>query len=240
MTDAIEDPASEFAEDLRALLTAFVGSDVPFEVEQHQPKDGRAAQLVIKPAQFVVLKVRDRNLISLDISFYCQMDQQNEFLVVAKSKVAVHAGSRPDGEPMVRFEYERSARNKPVAHLQVHAHSDRFTTLMTLAKGEKRKQSQDPFEATRLAALHFPMGGHRFRPGVEDVLEMVEREFGAKPSPTWKWTRDALRAKYRRAQTAAAVRDCPSAAVSALERLGFSVKWPDVSPCDRNERLTAY
>ena len=239
--EPIKSRADEFARDLSELLTAFVSSDVRFGVEQHQPKDVAApTQMVIQPEEIVVLLVEERKLLSLEISFYCQMDQEREFLAVARSQIAVHAGDSPLGEPMFRYEYERTARNKPVAHLQVHGHSDRFTTLLTLAKGHRRKKSQDPFEATRMARLHFPLGGHRFRPGVEDVLEMVQREFAVKTSPDWEALRDRHREKYRRAQTAAAVRDCPSAAVEALERLGFFVEWPADTPSERTDRLTAY
>jgi hypothetical protein len=40
-----------------------------------------------------------------------------------------------------------------------------------------------------MSDLHFPVGGSRFRPSLEDVLDMLVRELGVDHEPGW---RDAL------------------------------------------------
>ena len=92
-----------------------------------------------------------------------------------------------------------------------------------------------------MSRIHFPTGGHRFRPTLEDVLQMIEEEFGAKPGPTWPQVLRANRVQWRRQQTGAAVRDCPSEAVRVLEELGYGVRPPAEGPApDRDDRLAAY
>lgn len=70
---------------------------------------------------------------------------------------------------------------------------------------------------------------------------MIEEEFGAKPGPTWPEVLHANRVRWRRHQTGAAVRDCPSEAVRVLEELGYAVGPPAEGPIqDRNDRLAAF
>ena len=92
-----------------------------------------------------------------------------------------------------------------------------------------------------MSRIHFPTGGHRFRPTLEDVLQMIEEEFGAKPGPTWRQVLRTNRVQWRRHQTGAAVRDCPSEAVRVLQELGYGVTPPAEGPVqDRDERLAAF
>lgn len=102
----------------------------------------------------------------------------------------------------------------------------------------RRKNLFSGFPQTaQMSRLHFPLGGHRFRPGLEDVLQMLQTEFGAEVGPTW-----AGQLGRARAHTAAAVvRDCPSEAVRVLSELGYTVAPPPSGPPpDRLERLTSF
>ena len=116
---------------------------------------------------------------------------------------------------------------------------------MTLAavSGVSRRQAapDSELEAARMSRIHFPTGGHRFRPTIEDILQMIEEEFGAKPDPTWRGVLRTNRVQWRRHQTGAAVRDCPSEAVRVLEELGYVVTAPTEGPApDRADRLAAF
>lgn len=92
-----------------------------------------------------------------------------------------------------------------------------------------------------MSRIHFPTGGHRFRPTLEDVLQIIEEEFGASPGPTWREVLHSNRVQWRRHQTGAAVRDCPSEAVRVLQELGYTSQVPDGGPVpDREERLAAF
>ncbi len=108
--------------------------------------------------------------------------------------------------------------------------------------GRRRSATLDDYmRGARMAELHLPMGGHRFRPGLEDVLQWLEAEFGVVTGGAWPEELIVARSQYRRGQTAAAVRDCPSEAVRALRDLGYVVTEPVGGPPeDRNARLAAF
>jgi hypothetical protein len=88
--------------------------------------------------------------------------------------------------------------------------------------------------------VHFPVGGPRFRPCLEDVLEMLIDEFGIDNA---KESSNALargRQKWRRIQTRTVVRDDPESAVTELKSLGYDVAWQhnDEEPSVRWEWLS--
>lgn len=73
--------------------------------------------------------------------------------------------------------------------------------------------------------VHFPMGGHRFRPCLEDVLHMLIEEFGIdRQSETFQALEEG-RIAWRRKQARSVVRDDPESAVNALRQLGYDVDW---------------
>ena len=84
--------------------------------------------------------------------------------------------------------------------------------------------------------LHFPVGGHRFRPALEDVLEMLIDEFGVDKSGDTLERLQAARVRWRRTQTRAAARDAPGAAAESLRAMGYVVEPPSGSS-DHPERL---
>jgi hypothetical protein len=75
-----------------------------------------------------------------------------------------------------------------------------------------------------MSDLHFPVGGSRFRPSLEDVLDMLVRELGVDHQPEWHDALSAARERWRRVQVAAVVRDAPGEAISALAKLGYEVR----------------
>jgi len=91
----------------------------------------------------------------------------------------------------------------------------------------------------RLADLHFPIGGHRFRPCLEDILQMIWFEFGIDVRDTALGALGEGRVRFRERQLAAAVGDDPDIAALELRRLGYSVESPATPVVRRIERLTA-
>lgn len=83
-----------------------------------------------------------------------------------------------------------------------------------------RKKDLDPSEPRGLHMLHFPLGGARFRPCLEDLLEFVIREFGIDTVPGWEDVISVGRISWRHIQLVAAVRDDPDTARIALSELG--------------------
>lgn len=83
-----------------------------------------------------------------------------------------------------------------------------------------RKKRLDPAEPRGLHMIHFPLGGARFRPCLEDVVELVVNEFGLDTQPDWQERVRDGRVQWRRVQLAAAVRDDPQTARRTLDGLG--------------------
>lgn len=239
--NTLEEHSQSFARRISDALSAFVGHTVPFKATSSGSRF-----VVSDDTSGVVIPVGRGGTLALEVTFRCELDGAGLYLKVLSSKVAVYAGSRPKGDPLFRFEYVHNQDDGlPAGHLHVHAHRDQFTRVMTMAalSGAARRQvgPDSELEAARMSRIHFPTGGHRFRPTLEDVLQLIEEEFGASPGPTWHETLRINRVEWRRQQTGAAVRDCPSEAVRVLRELGYSVVIPDPGPAPDNEdRLAAF
>jgi hypothetical protein len=68
-------------------------------------------------------------------------------------------------------------------------------------------------------ALHLPVGGKRFRPCLEDLVEMLIVEELTVGRPGWQEAIEEHRSRFRRIQLMAAVRDDPEATREELSRL---------------------
>jgi hypothetical protein len=85
------------------------------------------------------------------------------------------------------------------------------------------------------------MGGDRFRPSLEDVVEFLIRDCGFPGADGWKAAVQRGRAKWRRIQTRVVVRDSPAEAVAALEVMGYVVQPPpDGESDERIEKLQSW
>jgi hypothetical protein len=237
----LHDHATAFAREISEAVSAFVDRPVPFKATSSGSRF-----VVTDDIGGIVIPVGEGRRIYLEATYRCQLDGIGRYLKVLSSKVAVFPGSRPKGDPLFRFEYvHNQASGLPAGHLHVHAHRDQFTRMMTLAalSGASRRQvgPDEELEAARMSRIHFPTGGHRFRPSLEDVLQLIEEEFGARPGPAWQETLRTNRIRWRRQQTGAAVRDCPSEAVRVLTELGYRIECPEAGPVpDHEDRLAAY
>ena len=163
-------------------------------------------------------------------------------MAIEASRLAVYAGTRAANEPLFRYEYVRDPDGPiPTAHLQVHAHRDAFTHAQTSAgkrtKRGRRLALRGPDDRPQLSSFHFPLGGPRFRPCLEDILDVLQDEFGLDVAPGWRQALDDGRAQWRRHQTGAVVRDAPEVAVRVLRELGYQVSGPEVP--ERREHLVA-
>jgi hypothetical protein len=117
-----------------------------------------------------------------------------------------------------------------------------FAMAMAAEGGAVRRKLDGPVTSddAELKNLHFVVGGPRFRPCLEDILEMLALEFDVHGAPGWREVLAQGRAKWRCIQSRAVARDCPSAAVAALTDLGYTVTLPDTGAVpDRFDRMTA-
>ncbi len=83
--------------------------------------------------------------------------------------------------------------------------------------------------------MHIPVGGTRYRPCLEDFLEMLLREFNFDACPGWEAAVRSGRRRWRLLQTRAVVRDSPDTAAAVLGSLGYTVVPPPEGPRAPNE-----
>jgi len=242
----LEAKARAFATDLTATLRNAFGPNVRPLHARALRSDGEPPVSVRQtPDTGIPLTVGGVPVLTLTITYLCTWDTEARFLAINASTLKVYAGARASGEPLFRYEYVRDVHSDQAgAHLQVHGHRDALTYVMTRCgsvtqSGKNLREQIAEGKAPTMAQLHFPLGGSRFRPCLEDVLDMLVRQFGIDAREGWREALALGRDRWRRKQTAAAVRDAPSEAVAVLRRLGYDVRLPPgaTPPPDRPERL---
>jgi len=146
----------------------------------------------------------------MGLSYTMTLDPEGQYLTTATSVCALYADAEGNDE-LFHYDYERNKRDGyPEAHLQVHAESTSLGAVMA-----KRGLNH------HMHKLHFPMGGRRYRPSLEDVIEflVVERLVDARDG--WQTVLVREREAFRRLQLRAAIRRDPETAMSALKNLGL-------------------
>jgi hypothetical protein len=180
-----------------------------------QPKGETAAD------RRIPVYVDGEHLASLSVSLYLDLDRTGTYLKTVRSDTAIH--SVLDRTPLVRLDYRADMHTEPIAHWQFHAERGVFSHLLARAHMHRPDQVPRPHD---LASLHLPVGGERFRPCLEDVLQFLVVDCGVDHHESWEPAVEAGRERWRRRQLGSAVRDVPSEAARVLRELGWSVAEP--------------
>lgn len=77
-----------------------------------------------------------------------------------------------------------------------------------------------------LSTIHLPVGGERFRPCLEDFLQLLIADCGVDAVPGWEGAIESGRETWRRRQLKSVVRDIPNDAVAVLRELGWTCDPP--------------
>ncbi len=142
----------------------------------------------------------------LVVSYRLCADPENEYLAVRSSTLALTLSEDLSAE-LFHVDYERDKGDGyPEAHLQIVAQSDHWQALCSARGGKGRE----------LGRLHFPVGGRRFRPTLEDLIEFLIVERLVEPRPDWERPVEAGRRDFQERQLRAAVRRNPEVARDAL------------------------
>lgn len=207
----LEGKVAVFADEIAFLLNAAFDNVPSMLIERHESK-----RVVRTERPVSLFNQNGVELGSLDISNLCQIDATKKYLAVSNSFVKLR--SSIDRVPLIRWEYERDAHSKPCAHIQVHAHRGALSHMLSLA-GHATPHSME--------SLHLPVGGARFRPCLEDIVEFLIRDCELHAKEGW---RDAVlqgRERWRRYQARTVVRDMASDAAEVLRGLGYTVIPPE-------------
>lgn len=175
------------------------------------------------------LTVAGRTVAFLGCSMDQELDRAGKYLKTCGSKITVW--SKIDRTPLVRLEYDARMRHgAPISHWQIHAERGAMSHLLG------RAHAADPIQVSRphdFSSLHFPLGGERFRPCLEDMVQFLIEDCGVDATPGWKEAIETGREKWRRIQLRSVVRDAPEDAASVLRHLGYVVEGPAEAVPDR-------
>ncbi|MFI6624287.1 hypothetical protein [Streptomyces sp. NPDC050528] len=225
---ALHKVAEDFAEELTATLSGVLPRAPRFHAFRTGRKlwvttvAGEASELT---QSRIELYINGEPELTLAMNYYCCWDQAAEFLAVDKSTLALHY--RQDPEPLLRYEYVRGWTWPPGAHMHVHAHHNQISWLQRLSDSGRPGRMLQRKRRPGLAELHFPVGGHRMRPSLEDVLLMIVHEFDVDTVAGWEGVlTDGIR-RWRDKQLRSAVRDAPDQAVEVLRAMGYQIAAPD-------------
>lgn len=207
ISDKLLNQTIRFTKEIQALLNGTIASHVQIKAVALQVGDDRLFMLGhlldkrLLTAERFQLKPRAPKVeLWMDVSFQLRLDIEREHLMVHKSFVGVF-GSKDAKHGLFHYDYERDkADGYPDAHLQVEASSGFFESL------------NDPKTDTgrSLAALHFPVGGKRFRPCLEDVIEFLAVERIVQARDGYEKILETGREQFRKKQLLAAMRRDPA------------------------------
>lgn len=139
----------------------------------------------------------------LEAQFRCDLDDRGRFLMFLSSYFGIYA---PDGvAQLCHYDYERNKEGYPAAHVQIDGHCPTLGAL----PGRRT--------ADELGKLHFPVGGRRYRPTIEDMIEFVIFEGFAGGRTGWEQVIAEHRQTFHQNQLRAAVRRHPEIAQEVLD-----------------------
>lgn len=154
----------------------------------------------------------------MKLAYNMFLDASSGRLRMTTSAIAINAADE-GGLRLCHWDYERDKeRGYADAHLHIYGKSD--------AEEFWRPRLVNP----GLEKLHFPVGGRRFRPTLEDVISFLVTEGICEGREGWLAAIEASRAEYEWEQLGAAIRRDGEGAATWLRTLGYEVTPPVVTP----------
>lgn len=155
-------------------------------------------------------------LLALRLLHTLALDESQRFLTTTKSSYKLmHA---TNSEPILTYDYTRDPPNEyPEAHFHLHGESVAVQDMLERCGRPKHKPDD----------LHFPVGGRRYRPCLEDLIEFCILERLVEPRPGWEKALNESRQRFRDGQLRAAVRRSPDIAAGVLREQRWQVIEPD-------------
>jgi hypothetical protein len=233
-TAPLHSQAITFAEHLTKLLNATVTHGALLTASPVNPDEYLIAisSAFDRPTNlnFVPLarspRIENAPAFGLKIRYLVSLDASQERLIVSKSWTTVFEISQKP-RPVMRWEYVRDGGLEPgfpskrkhsrhAAHLQIHGWSEVLSDFSLKADLKPKKVISGS-----LHNLHFPVGGRRFRPSIEDILEfLADHGFVSAFHPGGEKILNESRDEWLKIQLKAAISDDVPTAISALKELG--------------------
>ncbi len=156
----LQQQVEEFGQETAELLSATLPKlpDLPVRTLQHENRT-----IIIPPdSKPLPLYVKGQHLADMKISIACQLDSVGQYLAVEESTFNLLAVL--DRAPVFRIHCRHDLSARPIAHVHVHGHRGALSHLLSQAGHDS------PHD---MSSLHIPVGGARFRPGLEDFIQFL-------------------------------------------------------------------
>jgi hypothetical protein len=151
----------------------------------------------------------------LYVNMTLTLDPEVRQLIAKSSRMGAYCHNNVESM-IVHYDFDREPGNDYVQpHVQVAGASQPIAELC------ERHGLTTPLER-----FHFPVGGKRYRPTVEDLVEFVVIERIAKPRAGWRDVVQRHRDQWERIQLKSVVRRDPETAATELRRKGYTVEPP--------------
>ena len=138
-------------------------------------------------------------------------DEQDHLMVQSSAMVLALDADVTNSNMLLHYDSERDKGDGyPEAHMQICASSEAWRTAGQRLNGDMRL----------LDKLHLPVGGRRFRPTLEDIIEFLVVEQLVEARPGWREQINQSRESFREQQLRAAIRRNPMVALDQLQRDG--------------------
>lgn len=228
MTDAgdvwLEDAVEAFVSEINGTVKGAVECDL----DSDTPVGSRtgATGFVVAYGFAAMIRVEGAPTYRLEVTYKLAWNTAQDYPAVRESTYAVYLVE--SSEPLFHYDYQQQVHGMiPGAHLNVH--HDRTDLRDALERSGRRNRGRryrkriDAGQSVSDSELHYPVGGSRFRPAIEDVIEFMIVELGVDATSAWRKTVEDGRLKWRERQLRAAIKDSPTVAADELRRLGFDV-----------------
>lgn len=219
--------AREFIDTLNDILVSALGINPHFVVDSL--KDNSVLRIKAKQYDddgilgFPLIRscdTPDKPVLFLSVVYQLTIDARDRHLQVEASSVGLYVdvtGGHKKPRPLVRVEYKRQ-RAASAAHMHIHANSPELAWIYGTATNP----------APNLHDLHFPVGGRRFRPTLEEFIFFLNDEkLFTDWQEGWRQNLERTLTDWERIQAKSAVRTYPQEAAEALISLGHEIHFPE-------------
>lgn len=206
LTSELHAQARSFARELQDTLNGTICNDVRI-TPVVRPFSSLGAVLTIgsglsksnptQPTAFPLRIDRKKPRAWMNLSFQVRMDKEARYLTVHSSYCGIFS-DEDLATCLCHFDFEREKEQYTAAHLQVHGASPALEAL-----------NRDSDARRTLDKLHFPVGGKRFRPSLEDIIEFLVAERLAEAKQGYDKVLEAGRERFQIKQLRAAMRRHP-------------------------------
>jgi hypothetical protein len=174
------------------------------------------------PHEMIPLCLGGKPRVFLRLLHVLRWDDERRYLADERSYLGLYSREEmTDDACLIRYDFNRDLQYNteqhpyPIAHVHVYGDNHALDEL------------QHHTDVTpKLSELHIPLGGRRFRPTLEDVIEFAIVEGMVTARPNWREVIDRFRADWEAMQLQAAVRRNPEAAATQLQAEGWRVVPP--------------